>query len=43
MFNFIAKTEEISMQSSTNTLNTVTPQWYVLVGSDYVLVVPRSL
>lgn len=41
MFNFVAKTEEISMQSSINTLNTTTPQWYVLFGSDYVFVVPR--
>lgn len=41
MFNFIAKTDEISIQSSTNTLNTVTPQWYVFFGGDYVLIVPR--
>jgi hypothetical protein len=41
MFNFIAKTEEISMDSAANTLNAVTPQWGVLFGSGWVLVYPN--
>ena len=40
MFNFHAKSEELSAGLSASNLNQASPDWNVLFGSGYVLIYP---
>lgn len=40
MFNFLAKSEEVSASATVSGLNDVTASWGVLFGSGWVLVYP---